>query len=117
MIYEVHVRAFCVPKLKGAGDFRRVAQNLELCRYERERTNCENLTGTHAFLKELPARLRAKYRDGMLPAETDQWRENVIAYFGSGDGWRMEFHSEALAEPLARIRMLGRAILVLWEQS
>jgi len=60
--------------------------------YEREETNCENLPETHSFLKELRAHVDSKYRDRMLLAEANQWPEDAIAYFGSGDECNMAFH-------------------------
>jgi maltose alpha-D-glucosyltransferase/alpha-amylase len=60
--------------------------------YEREGTSCENLPETHAFLKELRRRLDAKYDNRMLLAEANQWPEDAVAYFGSGDECHMAFH-------------------------
>jgi maltose alpha-D-glucosyltransferase/alpha-amylase len=60
--------------------------------FEREGTNCENLPETHEFLKELRARLDAKYPGRMLLAEANQWPEDAAAYFGAGDECHMNFH-------------------------
>jgi maltose alpha-D-glucosyltransferase / alpha-amylase len=60
--------------------------------YEREDTNCENLPETHQFLKELRARVEARYPDRMFLAEANQWPEDAIAYFGDGDECHMSFH-------------------------
>lgn len=62
--------------------------------YEREGTNCENLSETHAFLKKLRARMDAKYENRMFLAEANQWPEDAVKYFGdgSGDECHMSFH-------------------------
>ncbi len=54
--------------------------------YEREGTNCENLTETHAFLAELRRTVDEEYGgDKVLLAEANQWPEDVIDYFGTED--------------------------------
>ncbi len=60
--------------------------------YERENTNCENLPETHAFLKQLRAHIDEKFSDKMLLAEANQWPEDAVEYFGSGDECHMCFH-------------------------
>ena len=60
--------------------------------YEREGTTCENLPETHAFLKELRARLDALYPGKMLLAEANQWPEDSRPYFGDGDECHMAFN-------------------------
>ena len=60
--------------------------------YERENTNCENLPETHAFLKQLRAHIDEKFSDRMLLAEANQWPEDAVEYFGSGDECHMCFH-------------------------
>jgi maltose alpha-D-glucosyltransferase/alpha-amylase len=60
--------------------------------YEREGTNCENLPETHAFLKKLRRHVDSKYKNRMLLAEANQWPEDAVAYFGSGDECQMAFH-------------------------
>ncbi len=60
--------------------------------YEREGTTCENLPETHAFLKELRRHVDERYQDRMLLAEANQWSEDAVAYFGSGDECHMSFH-------------------------
>jgi maltose alpha-D-glucosyltransferase/alpha-amylase len=59
---------------------------------EREGTNNENLPETHEILKRLRAELDRCYRDRMLLAEANQWPEDVLPYFGSGDECHMAFH-------------------------
>ena len=60
--------------------------------FEREGTSCENLPETHVFLKRLRAFVDA-YKPGvLLLSEANQWPEDVIHYFGSGDEMHMNFH-------------------------
>jgi len=60
--------------------------------FERERTNCENLPETHEFLRQLRTHIDTRHRNKMLLAEANQWPEDAIAYFGSGDECHMAFH-------------------------
>jgi maltose alpha-D-glucosyltransferase/alpha-amylase len=59
---------------------------------EREGTNNENLPETHDILKRIRAEMEAKFPDRMLLAEANQWPEDVLPYFGSGDECHMAFH-------------------------
>ncbi len=60
--------------------------------FERDGTNCENLSETHAYLKTLRSYVDEKYEDRVLLAEANQWPEDAAAYFGSGDECHMNFH-------------------------
>jgi maltose alpha-D-glucosyltransferase/alpha-amylase len=60
--------------------------------FEREGTNCENLSETHAYLKRLRAFVEAYAPDAMLLSEANQWPEDVRPYFGDGDEMHMNFH-------------------------
>ncbi len=60
--------------------------------YEREGTNCENLPETHAYLKRLRAFVDAYAPGSVLLSEANQWPEDVLPYFGSGDEFHMNFH-------------------------
>jgi len=60
--------------------------------FEREGTNCENLPETHAFLKEVRAKIDAEYEGRVLLAEANQWPADVRLYFGDGDEFHMGFH-------------------------
>ncbi len=73
--------------------------------YEREGTNCENLPESHAFLKELRARIDAKFANRMLLAEANQWPEDAVAYFGKGDEFNMAFHFPLMPRLFMAIRM------------
>jgi maltose alpha-D-glucosyltransferase/alpha-amylase len=59
---------------------------------EREGTNCENLPGTHAILRELRKHIDERFADKMLLAEANQWPEDAVAYFGAGDECHTAFH-------------------------
>jgi maltose alpha-D-glucosyltransferase/alpha-amylase len=59
---------------------------------EREGTNCENLSETHAVIRQIRAELDANYPDRVLLAEANQWPEDVAAYFGNGDECHMCYH-------------------------
>jgi maltose alpha-D-glucosyltransferase/alpha-amylase len=59
---------------------------------EREGTINENLPETHQVLKRLRREMDSHYRDRMLLAEANQWPEDVLDYFGSGDECHMAFH-------------------------
>ena len=80
--------------------------------YEREGTNGENLPETHTFLKELRKHVDANYRDRMLLAEANQWPEDAVAYFGSGDECHMSFHFPLMPRLFMAIRMEDRFPIV-----
>jgi maltose alpha-D-glucosyltransferase/alpha-amylase len=80
--------------------------------YERDDTSCENLPETHSFLKELRAHVNAKYRNRMLLAEANQWPEDSIAYFGSGDECHAAFHFPVMPRLFMGIRMEDRVPIV-----
>ena len=76
--------------------------------YEREGTNGENLPETHAFLKDLRKHVDANYRNRMLLSEANQWPEDAVAYFGSGDECHMSFHFPLMPRLFMAIRMEDR---------
>jgi maltose alpha-D-glucosyltransferase/alpha-amylase len=59
---------------------------------EREGTNNENLSETHAVLKKIRAELDAHAPGRMLLAEANQWPEDAQIYFGDGDECHMSFN-------------------------
>jgi maltose alpha-D-glucosyltransferase/alpha-amylase len=73
--------------------------------YEREETNCENLPETHAFLKKLRAHVDRKFDNRMLLGEANQWPEDVVDYFGSGDECHMNFHFPLMPRLFMALRM------------
>ena len=80
--------------------------------YEREGTTCENLPETHAFLRELRARVDARFPGRMLLAEANQWPEEAAAYFGAGDECHMAFHFPVMPRLFMAVRMEDRFPIV-----
>ena len=76
--------------------------------FEREGTNCENLPETHVALKELRKHVDEKYEGRMLLAEANQWPEDAVAYFGSGDECHMAFHFPIMPRLFMGLRMEDR---------
>jgi maltose alpha-D-glucosyltransferase / alpha-amylase len=76
--------------------------------FEREGTNCENLSETHGFLKELRRHVDRRYRDRMLLAEANQWPEDAVAYFGAGDECHMSFHFPVMPRLFMALHMEDR---------
>jgi maltose alpha-D-glucosyltransferase/alpha-amylase len=86
--------------------------------YEREGTDCENLPETHALLKELRRHVDSKYQDRMLLAEANQWPEDAVAYFGSGDECHMAFHFPVMPRLFMAIHLEDRfPIIDILEQT
>ncbi|MGE5816469.1 MAG: maltose alpha-D-glucosyltransferase [Deltaproteobacteria bacterium] len=86
--------------------------------YEREGTNCENLPETHAFLKELRLYVDKKYQNRMLLGEANQWPEDAVAYFGSGDECHMAFHFPVMPRLFMGVHMEDRfPIIDILEQT
>ncbi len=80
--------------------------------FERDGTNCENLPETHDFLRELRAHVDARYQDRMLLAEANQWPEDAVAYFGSGDECHMAFHFPVMPRLFMALQMEDRFPIV-----
>jgi len=59
---------------------------------ERDGTNCENLSETHALIKAIRKAMDDGYLGRMILAEANQWPEDVRPYFGDGDECHMAFH-------------------------
>jgi maltose alpha-D-glucosyltransferase/alpha-amylase len=76
--------------------------------YEREGTNCENLPETHSFLKQLRQHIDKKYQNRMLLAEANQWPEDAVTYFGSGDECHMAFHFPVMPRLFMAVHMEDR---------
>lgn len=72
--------------------------------FEKDGTNCENLPGTHEFLKEVRKKVDIKFKDKVLLAEANQKPEDVRAYFGDGDEFHMAFHFPLMPRIFAAIR-------------
>src|SRR5438132_11813923 len=76
--------------------------------YEREGTSCENLPETHVYLKKLRAHVDQKFPGRMLLAEANQWPEDAVAYFGSGDESHMSFHFPLMPRMFMSLQMEDR---------
>ncbi|MBX3389198.1 MAG: maltose alpha-D-glucosyltransferase [Phycisphaeraceae bacterium] len=76
--------------------------------YEREGTSCENLPETHAFLKKLRKHVDTHHPGRMLLAEANQWPEDAVAYFGTGDECHMSFHFPLMPRLFMSLRMEDR---------
>jgi maltose alpha-D-glucosyltransferase/alpha-amylase len=76
--------------------------------YERSGTNCENLPETHEFLKALRKHVDERYPNRMLLAEANQWPEDAVAYFGSGDECHMAFHFPVMPRLFMAMHMEDR---------
>ncbi|MBN1687669.1 MAG: maltose alpha-D-glucosyltransferase [Candidatus Omnitrophica bacterium] len=72
--------------------------------FEREGTNCENLSETHAYLKALRSRLDRKFKSKIFLAEANQWPADVRPYFGEGDECQMAFHFPLMPRIFMAIR-------------
>jgi maltose alpha-D-glucosyltransferase / alpha-amylase len=79
---------------------------------EREGTSCENLPETHRILQELRARIDAKYTDRMLLAEANQWPDDAVAYFGTGNECHMCFHFPLMPRMFMSLHMEDRYPIV-----
>jgi maltose alpha-D-glucosyltransferase/alpha-amylase len=71
---------------------------------ERDDTNCENLTETHAYLKRVRKEIDENYPDTVLLAEANQWPEDVVQYFGDGDECHMAFHFPVMPRMFMAVR-------------
>jgi maltose alpha-D-glucosyltransferase/alpha-amylase len=60
--------------------------------FEREGTNCENLSETHVYLKEIRRYIDEHYPGRILLAEANQWPHDLRPYFGEADEFHMAFH-------------------------
>jgi maltose alpha-D-glucosyltransferase / alpha-amylase len=72
--------------------------------YEREGTNCENLSQTHTYLRRIRAEVDEVYPDRVLLAEANQWPEDVVEYFGRGDECHMAFQFPVMPRMFMSLR-------------
>jgi maltose alpha-D-glucosyltransferase / alpha-amylase len=86
--------------------------------YEREDTNCENLSETHEFLRKLRTHMDTKFPNRMLLSEANQWPEDAAAYFGQGDETHMSFHFPLMPRMFMALQMEDRfPIIDIMEQT
>jgi maltose alpha-D-glucosyltransferase / alpha-amylase len=72
--------------------------------FERERSTCENLPETHAFLRRLRKEVDSGYPGRVLLAEANQWPADVVQYFGEGDECQMCFHFPVMPRMFMSVR-------------
>ena len=83
--------------------------------YEREGTSCENLPETLSAVRRLRAAIESRYGPGkVLLAEANQWPEDVIPYFGEGegDGVHMSFNFPLMPRVFMGLRREDRGPIV-----
>ncbi len=81
--------------------------------FEREGTNGENLPETHAYLKRVRAHLDQNYAGRILLAEANQWPEEVVEYFGTGeDEFHMGFHFPVMPRLYMALQQADRTSIV-----
>ena len=74
----------------------------------REGTNNENLPETQEVLKIFRKHLDMHYTGRMFLAEANQWPEDVLPYFGSGDECHMAFHFPLMPRMFMALRQEDR---------
>jgi maltose alpha-D-glucosyltransferase/alpha-amylase len=79
---------------------------------EREGTICENLPETHAILRDLRARIDARFPGRVLLAEANQWPTDVRPYFGDSDEFQMAFHFPLMPRIFMAVRQGIRTPIV-----
>jgi maltose alpha-D-glucosyltransferase / alpha-amylase len=74
--------------------------------FEEDGTSGENLPRTHEYLKRVRAEVDARYPDRVLLAEANMWPEDVVEYFGEGDGdeCHMAFHFPVMPRMFMAVR-------------
>jgi maltose alpha-D-glucosyltransferase/alpha-amylase len=80
--------------------------------FEREGTSCENLPETHEYLQKVRAHIDDKYVDRMLLAEANQWPDDAVAYFGTGNECHMAFNFPIMPRIYMSLHMEDRYPLV-----
>jgi len=72
--------------------------------FEREGTKCENLPETHEYLKRIRKEVDAAFPGRVILAEANQWPEDVVDYFGTGDECHMCFHFPVMPRMFMSVR-------------
>ena len=75
---------------------------------EREGTNCENLSETHAVMKLIRAEIDQNYAARTILAEANQWPDDVRIYYGDGDECHMAFHFPLMPRMYMALRQEDR---------
>lgn len=86
--------------------------------FEEDGTNCENLPTTHDFVRRLRQHMDNKFENRILIAEANQWPEDAVAYFGTGNECHMAFHFPVMPRLFMAIQMEDRfPIIDILEQT
>lgn len=80
--------------------------------FEREGTSSENLPETHAFLRDIRKHIDQKFYGRVLLSEANQWPEDAVQYFGSGDESQMCFHFPVMPRLFMALRLEDRFSIV-----
>jgi maltose alpha-D-glucosyltransferase/alpha-amylase len=72
--------------------------------FERDGTDGENLVETHEYLKRIRKEVDFAFPGKVLLAEANQWPEDVVDYFGSGDECHMCFHFPVMPRMFMSVR-------------
>ncbi len=82
--------------------------------YEREGTACESLPETHQFLRKLRRQVEEKQGGRIFLAEANQSPEDIVRYFGQGEGdeCQMAFHFPAVTRFFLALGLEDRAPVV-----
>jgi maltose alpha-D-glucosyltransferase/alpha-amylase len=72
--------------------------------FERDGTDGENLGETHEYLKRIRKEVDFAFPGKVLLAEANQWPEDVVDYFGSGDECHMCFHFPVMPRMFMSVR-------------
>ncbi|NDJ86505.1 MAG: maltose alpha-D-glucosyltransferase [Chloroflexi bacterium] len=79
--------------------------------FEREGTNCENLSETHEYIRRMRATIKAEYPECILLAEANQWPQELIPYL-EDDEFDMAFHFPLMPRLFMGVRKEDRADIV-----
>jgi len=72
--------------------------------FERDGTNCENLSETHEYLRRVRKVVDDEFSNRVLLAEANQWPDDVVDYFGEGDECHMAFHFPVMPRMFMAVR-------------
>jgi maltose alpha-D-glucosyltransferase/alpha-amylase len=72
--------------------------------FERDGTDGENLPETHEYLRRIRKEVDFAFPGKVLLAEANQWPEDVVDYFGSGDECHMCFHFPVMPRMFMSVR-------------
>src|SRR6516164_2320506 len=72
--------------------------------FERDGTDGEDLAESHEYLKRIRKEVDFAFPGKVLLAEANQWPEDVVDYFGSGDECHMCFHFPVMPRMFMSVR-------------